>query len=328
MASFFFRESVAISPEQTIKKWIIFEKTFHRLKQKKIILLISLLAINAICHAQINEGLIELGKTYRQYMFRNNAPAEVSAGLDKYSGTALGFVADFTRETTRENNSLLTEKFLSRPGDSTLKYVYIIRQINYNVRKEDPEDNRSLVEKLLNKDVPVNELVDCYYEILFTGCGNKNKPFDLSGVNFDLKKYHFNNDTEQGIFFLQAMRLCGTLIWGYMNVVKPPNYNEAMKYIEKYPKFNSAPYYQYLDLNFPDFKMKIESEKKAQSYKEYYIDKYYETLIYHLQCLQQDESNKEKINDLILGSILKEEMYYKYSKQEKALKNLFTTYKK
>jgi hypothetical protein len=260
-------------------------------------------------------------------MFRNNPPDKVLGSLDKYDNTELAFVADFIQETIRQSSNILSDKFLNRPTDKDLKQIYIVRQINFNVRKENPIDNNELIETLNKKDITTQELVDNYYSMVFAAYGNKVDPYDLSKTDFQLNNYGLKDDTEKGIFFLESMRLNGLLIFGYMNIVKPPNYSKALEYINKYPKYNSSPYYQFIDLNFPDFKINIESETKQQSYKEYYIDKYYETLLSHLDCLRE-AGEKEKIYDLVLGSLLKEEIYYKYSKKEKDIKKLLTKYKK
>ena len=115
-------------------------------------------------------------------------------------------------------------------------------------------------------------------------------------------------------------------IWGYMNIVRPPNYKAAMNNIRKFPRFNGQPYYQYLDLNFPDFNMEIIKEKGQMSYKEYYIDKYLNTLIYHYLCLSQKKKFEDQKMDLVLGSILRDKQYYKYSKNYKEqLEGLFKT---
>lgn len=294
---------------------------------KRIVLATLILSLGQIAWGQINDGLIDLGKTYRQFMFRNSPPETVLGSLDKYDNTELSFVGDFIQETIKPNNNILTEKYLKRPSDKDLQLIYIIREINYNVRKEKPVDNVKLIEKLMKKDIVTQELVDAYYSMVFTAYGNKVNPYDLSAVDFQLNNYGLKDDTEKGIFFLQSMRLNGMLIFGYMNIVKPPKYAKAMEFINKYPKYNGIPYFQFLDLNFPDFTMNIESETKEQSYKEYYIDKYYETLLSHLDCLRETGS-KDKIYDLVLGSILKEEIYYKYSKREKDIKKLLTEYKR
>jgi hypothetical protein len=294
---------------------------------KKILLTTIILSLGQITWGQVNDGLIELGKSYRQFMFRNNPPDNVLNSLDKYDNTELAFVADFIQETIRPSSNILSDKFLNRPTDKDLKQIYFVRQINFNVRKENPIDNNKLIESLNKKEISTQELVDNYYSIVFAAYGNKVNPYDLSKTDFQLNNYGLKDDTEKAIFFLESMRLNGLLIFGYMNIVKPPNYSKALEFINKYPKYNGSPYYQFLDLNFPDFKINIESETKQESYKEYYIDKYYETLLSHLDCLREAEE-KDKIYDLVLGSLLKEEIYYKYSKREKEIKKLLTKYKK
>jgi hypothetical protein len=296
---------------------------------KKFICFIGMITLfTQFSFSQVNEGLIELGKAYRQFMFRNNPPAEFLKGLEKFDATDLAYPAKFIREAIRENNSLLTIDYLERPEDKDLKYLYIIVHINYNIREDKPRDNNELIKELSEKNILVQDLVDNYYSMLISCYGNKVRPFDMSAVNFDLNAYGLKDDTEKAIFFLEVMRQCGTQIWGYINIAKPPKYGLAMEYINKYPKFNFLPYYQFLDLNFPDFKINIESQSKVQSYKEYYIDKYYETLINHLTCMNETNQDKEKIYNLTLGSILKEENLYKYSKNEKQLKKLFKEVKR
>ena len=294
---------------------------------RKIVLTTLLLSIGQITWGQVNDGLIELGKSYRQFMFRNNPPENVLGPLDKYDNTELAFVADFIQETIRPSSNILSDKFLNRPDDKDLKQIYIVRQINLNVRKENPVDNNQLIETLNKKEITTQELVDNYYSMVFAAYGNKVDPYDLSTTDFQLNNYGLKDYTEKGIFFLESMRLNGLLIFGYMNIVKPPNYSKALGFINTYPKYNGSPYYQFIDLNFPDFKINIESETKQQSYKEYYIDKYYETLLSHLDCLRE-AGEKDRIYDLVLGSLLKEEIYYKYSKREKDIKKLLTKYKK
>src|SRR5690606_34762970 len=103
------------------------------------------------------------------------------------------------------------------------------------------------------------------------------------------------------------------------------NYKAALQYIDKFPKFNGQPYFQYLDFGFPDFEMEIIKDKGLESYKSHYINKFYDTLLSHLICLNQKKKQKEAKKDLVLGSILKEKNYYKYSKKKEVLESLFTT---
>jgi len=295
------------------------------MKKGILLALITLISFTGIKANDLNNDLVELSKIYRNFMFRNSPNESTFEQLKEIKSSELAVSTKFIKETISNNNKLTTEEFLKIPDEQSMKFIYIIRRINWNIREENPKDNNELILELSDKSIPRYELIDSYYDMLFSGIGNKNRPFDLSAVNFKMSKYDLKDDTEKGIFFLKAMDLCGTSIWGYMNVVKPPNYKKAMEYIEKYPKFNGQPYYQYLDFGFTDFNMKIVKDKGEESYKSYYINKYYDTLLSHLACLSQKKKQKEARTNLLLGSILKEENYYKYSKQKTVLDSLFTT---
>ena len=297
---------------------------------KRITLTIFGLYLTVFSFGQTNntQRLIELGKAYKNFMFKNEPDKNFLKDLKTNVPENLKVATDFIVQTITTNNKLLTQTFLERPTNQVLKQIYIIREINLNLREENQIDNGYLIDSLTIQNIPVYELVNCYYGMLFTAVGNKNQPFDLSKVDFKMKNYNLADDTEKGIFFLRCMNLCGTLIWGYINIAKPVNTQKALEFIEKYPKFNGQPYYQYNDFYFTDFEMVIVKDKGLQSYKSYYLDKYYETLLNHLLCLNKENRTQKEKNDLLLGSILKEKNLYKYSKQKEILEGLFTEIEK
>ena len=211
---------------------------------------------------------------------------------------------------------------------TVLKQIFIIQEINQNFRRENQIDNNKLIDSLQSKEIPTYELVDNYYDMLFTAVGNKNQPFNFSKNDFKLNSYNLKDETEKVFFFLKCMGYCGTSIWGYINIPKPPNTKTAMEYINKYPKFNGQPYYQYTDFYFKDFEMIIITDNGKESYKGYYINKYYETLLNHLFCLIKEESTEKEKNDLLLGSILKESNLYKYTKLKDTLEEIFEARKR
>lgn len=295
----------------------------------KAILTLLNVFITILCFSQATENnkLIELAKGYKDFMFRNEPPKNFVKELELNLPANLKTTSDFILQTIISDNDLLKQQYLVLPDTSTLKSIYIIRNINFNLREENPVDNNKLIDSLRSSYISKYELIDCYYSILFASVGNKNKPFNFSKIDFTLKEYNLTNDTEKGIFFLECMSYCGTEIWGYMNIVKPANTKEALEYIRKYPKFNGLKYYQYTDLNFPDFEIKIIKDKGKQSYKAYYINKYYELLLSHLICLKREGKKEKDINDLLLGSILKDRIFYKYTKHKETLENIFTEQK-
>lgn len=270
-----------------------------------------------------NNKLIELGKAYKDFIFRNEPPKHFVKELEANIPENLKIVTDFIGQTITTDNDLLKKKYLTLPDNQSLKYIYIVRSVNHNIREENQIDNNKLIDSLKTAVIPKNELVNGYYSMLFTSVGNKIKPFDFSGVDFKLKDYNLTNETEKGIFFLQCMDYCGKTIWGYMNVVKPANTDKSYCNIKKFPKFNGLKYYQFTDLNFPDFEMSIIKDKGKQSYKGYYIDKYYDLLLSHLICLNKEGAKEEEINDLLLDSLLKANNLYKYTKHKETLENIF-----
>jgi hypothetical protein len=275
-----------------------------------------------------NEKMIELGKTYKDFMFRNEPTKDILKEIKSTLPENLKVAAEFITQSITTNNKLLTQSHLSRPDNNTLKQIYIIRAINLNLREENYIDNNKLIDSLKNKDIPTYELVDNYYGMIFTSVGNKNQPFDLSKTDFKMKEYNFKDDTEKGIMFLRCMDYCGKTIWGFMNVVKPPNTTKANDNIKKFPKFNGQPYYQYTDFYFTDFEMNIVKDKGIQGYKSYYVDKFYELLLSHLICLNKEVGSEKEKNDLLLGSILKEKNLYKYTKYKETLEGIFKEQKR
>jgi len=274
-----------------------------------------------------NSKLIELGKTYNDFMFRNTPTKDILKEINSNIPENLKTTSSFIVESITSKNKLLTQPFLQRPDDVTLKQIYIVREINFNLQEENQIDNNKLIDSLSNVNIPTYELVDNYYDMLFTSVGNKNQPFDFSKIDFKLKDYNFKDETEQGIFYLIGMKYCNTVIWGYMNIVKPANTKKALEHIKKYPKFNGLPYYQYHDFYFKDFEMIINTENGLQSYKSYYLDKYFETLIFHFICLKKENKSEKEINDLLLGSILKEHNLYKYTSYKETLEEVFKVQK-
>jgi len=268
-------------------------------------------------------ALIELGRAYKDYMFAGEADKKFLKSFNKQFPKSLKTEANFIQETITTNNDILNEDFLQLPEESVLKNIYIIREINLLLREESEVSPTELVDSLEKSKIPRYELIDNYYDILFTAYGNKNKPFDFSGVNFQINDLGLADETEKGIFFLKCIDLCAVNIWGYMNVVKPPNTAKALEYIKKYPNINGKPYYQFTDLYFKDFEMVINKDDGKESYKSYYLNKYYELLLSHLISLDREGGSQEEIRDLLLSSIMKDESLYKYTEYKETLESIF-----
>ena len=270
-----------------------------------------------------NLKLFDLGKAHKEFWSRKEPPKEVFENLKKDLPENLKMTTDFIVQTITTKNNLLSNEFLTLPDERTLKYIYIIRDIHNNLVEENQIDYNKLIDTLLNKSIPRFELVDNYYGILIGAFGNKNLPFDLSNIDFKLQDFNLSNETENGIFFLRWIELCCKVIHGYMYFYNPPKLQEVYNNIILFPRFNGKPYYLYCDLDFPDFKIKRLYYLEPQSYKEYYINKYYEVLLAHFRSLDIITKFEKEKNDLLYGSILKRKELYKYTRHKDIIEGIF-----
>lgn len=292
---------------------------------KHLIIWIALITISISSSAQniSNSDIIELGKHYSSFMFFNSPPKSTLKELGKAYPESMKGALEFIKEATKSKNKLLTSKYLRLPDTTTLRIVFMIDALHQNPHKKKQVEPNKLLDSIKTLDVPFHELVDEYYSTLFTSVGNKNKPFNLSKVNFKMNEYNLTSDRLKGIFYLRCMDLCGTQIFGFMNIPNPPNTSKAFKYIKKFPSFNGLKYYQYTDLYFEDFEMEIFNDKGLQSYKDQFIDALYSTLLNHLICLDKEGKGEKEIRELLLGSILKDHALYKHTKHRKTLEKIF-----
>jgi len=281
---------------------------------KQFLTVLLLLVVVTAGHSQtLNDELIKLAKIYRNFHFSNDPPKEAVDQLNSIKSEGLNTSKEFISELIKRNNKVATQRFLARPDSITIKHLFTIRSINWNMHEADPMDNHALIDSLNRFPASTYEQLACYYGMLFVSIGNKNTPLNMSDINFSIETYGLKDDVEKGIFFLKGMETFGMMIWGFMNVVKPPNYEKALSVINNYPKYNAQPYYQFQDLNFQDFNLTIDKRRGKESFKKYYINKYLNTLLYHSASLGQKKKTKSEQQNVMLGSIMKNESYYKYS---------------
>lgn len=296
--------------------------------KKSFFLFILLTVVISVIASQEDQGkLIKLGKAYNNFMFVNNPTDDYVKDLKVSTSEDMSTTAEFIIQTIIPKTNIIDKDYLTLPNEQVLKNIYIIRSVNYNIHAKEPITHEHLVDSLTNTTIQRNEMIDAYYGMIFASYGNKVKPFNMSKINFTIDDYKLQNDTEKGIFFFRCMEFCGKQIWGLINIAKPMNTKGAYKNIKKYPKFDGLKYYQYNDFNFPDFEMVIYTNRGQESYKSYFVDKYYEVLLNHLLCLKKENRPEKGYHELLLGSILRDKDLYKYSKNKDLLNSLFTEIK-
>lgn len=292
---------------------------------KYILLLVTSVYFNfhGLTQQDLNtDHILELSSYYSSYMFGSSeVPKDVVAQLGTQHEENLVRSASFVKEVTKPNNKILSVQFLKLPDTTTLKVVYIIDALHQNPHLKNPKDPKALVDSLKLVNIPYFLLVDQYYQTVFTSVGNKNRPFDLSKYNFQMAQLGLNSSLLKGVFFLRCMDMCVSQIFGYMNIVKPPNTQKALSYIEKFPKFNGQKYYQYADFQFDDFEMQIFNDKEPESYKRYFINQYYTVMMSHAVCLKKEKS-VEDFQAFFGESTLKEESLWKFTDYEEILRSI------
>jgi len=68
--------------------------------------------------------------------------------------------------------------------------------------------------------------------------------------------------------------------------------------------------------------MELFNDKGLQSYKDYFINKLFETLMNHAVCLKS-ESSQDKVQDLLMKSELKNKTLWKHTELQDVLSTIF-----
>src|ERR1017187_10982579 len=84
--------------------------------------------------------LIDFGKAYKDFMFRNVPPKEFITNLEANIPENLVPTCHFIVQCISTDNRLLKPEFLSLPDSGSLKYIYIVHAINLNIREENQKD--------------------------------------------------------------------------------------------------------------------------------------------------------------------------------------------
>jgi len=259
---------------------------------KSNVLLISIIfSINTSNYAQIeNEDLILLATAFHKYHSTYKVNRKTLKEISKIESEELKEEKDFFSEIIKPKNEIYKIKFVNKPDSSTLKTIFIIRAINHNMFADNPKPHETIIKEIKFQKVEYLELLAAYYDLIFGLLVNKHDDLDLSKINYEINKLGFEIKEEKAVFFLTTMERMGSNIWGYMNIPVPTDYENALKEINRFPKFNGEVYYKYSNFAFKDFKLTIDIRRPKENFKDYYLEKYYEIMKYHLMCL--DIQNK------------------------------------
>jgi hypothetical protein len=285
------------------------------MKYKQIILsiFIGITSFNSLSQSSDNERIIELSNFYGKYLMGSSPDKKELNSFGSDYPDKFNFITEFAKETTKSNNLLLTDKFLTLPDTFSLRLVYIFDALYQNPHKKVKYKPEILVDSLLSADIEKIELIDEYYSTIFTSIGNKNRPFDLTNVDIDLNKYIQNDSIGQAILFLRCMETCGKFIKGYMSIADEKSLKAALKDLKKYPSFNGKPYYCFNAFPKTDILLEMYNDRGKESYYNNLLGSYYLVLYSHLICISNLTTNQTDINNLWSQSILSNSEYYQYA---------------
>jgi hypothetical protein len=294
----------------------------------KTLLCAAISAVSFALTAQVKLGdkdIKNLTALAGYYADNNNANNDgFDAEVKKFSSGKLVNIVQVLTVLDGTDKKLLTPKYLSRPANDELQLWYAMDKLRYhkNIDTLNTRTNEQVVRQALAEKVDERMLVDNYYRSLNGGIGFLFNEANLSDVNIEIDKLGLKNDTEKGIFFLNAT---SGLITRFRVLNHMQNPDKLMEFAAKLPKFNGAPYYKYTAFGFEDFEYANDAE--AGTYKTMNMKGYYTDLACHFMAASEKE-DVPLVKDIYFNSILYMPEFFKYSEMAESLQQVYENAKK
>lgn len=263
-------------------------------------------------------NLIRISELYSQNT--NARGPEFAKSVDSLRTPKLNNIADALIEVGKGEKTILTNKYLERPGNEELYLWYVIREIHYNLVSETKtkKPNTEVAKEVLSQKIDERWLLDNYYYRIRGGIATLFNVADLSKTDINIEVLGFKNQTEKSIFYLSIM---DALVGGRFKVLQMLKKNDKiLSFSEKLPMFNGKKYYYYTNLDFEDFEWTGYEESK--SYSEVNIGNLYSILIAQFTATAQLKG-KADAQEIYFNSILHQPKYFKYSPIKNELEVLF-----
>lgn len=290
--------------------------------KKIIVIFLSLISFISFSQVKLNEkelkNLIGLGELYSKNP--NATGKEFAKSVDSLRTEKLDNICDVLIEVGKGEETIFTNKFLSRPNNEELILWYVIREIHYNQvsKTKAKRQNIEVANEVLTQNIDERWLLDNYYYRIHGGIATLFNQSDLSKINIDIEKLGFKNETEKSIFFFSMI---DAMIGGRFKVLQMLKKNDKIiEFSEKLPTFNGKKYFYNVNLDFQDFNWIGFEETK--SYSEVNFGNLYTTVIAQFSAVSQLKS-KSEAQEIYFNSILHEPKYFKYSNAKEDLQMFF-----
>jgi hypothetical protein len=209
------------------------------------------------CTSQVSQSdLIQLAKIYKEYHAWNTPDSSVFEQIEEIKSKGLENEKHFIAEVIKINNDILNKRFLSKPDTSTLKNIYLIRQLTRNMYADKPLKHSKVISQTNWDSINYIELLANYYDIIFGFMVNKHEDLNLNGVNFDFEELGFNTQIEKEVFFFTSFNCVVYInyVWIPRHDAVDDDFKKAMIGFSRLPTYNRMPYYLFQNLEVAEFR--------------------------------------------------------------------------
>jgi len=210
--------------------------------------------------------------------------------FEKENSPKFDFLKSFKDQLKIKDESILSEKFMTKPSKNNLLAHYLNRKLSWNsVNLFGPKlSTREVIGKELATPPSEEEMLAFYYSTIFIHILNNQRNISPYEINLDFRKLGLN-EKEGIIMFLSAMRHLGSQISSYSE--KPENCWRQMEFIKKIPKFNGVTFDKFELKEFEDFKLTVDKRYPKMSFKERYLPEFEKAKIGYKKCMEIENKN-------------------------------------
>ncbi len=223
-------------------------------------------------HSPYPQGkeVVSLAGIYLKYLNKGVVEKEnVAKELNAINQPEIDFLKSFVKNTTTQSSNLLTDEFLKRPDNETLKEVYALRHVTWNSMSVNGV-TEAVLDTFDFNTVSESDLLVAYYRIIFESLTRSRTQInDYSKYNVDINKLGLKNDQEKAIVFYTGANAFANKYNYYMYSVQN-DCNKGKKMHRSFPKYRKV---QWLTAQVPaysDFTFKYSNNLPNASFTKIY----------------------------------------------------------
>ena len=217
--------------------------------------------------------VVSLAGIFLTYMNKGVVEKEnVAKELSAYNQPELDFLKSFVNNTCTQSENLLTDKFLKRPDNETLKNIYALRHVTWNSMSVTGV-SEAVLDTFDFNTVSEADLLTAYYRIIFESLTrNRTNIVDYSKYNIDINKLGLKNDQEKAIVFHTGAHAFANKYNYYMYSVQ----NDCAKgkqILKSFPSYRNG---QWINAEPPatrDFKFTYSNNMKDASFTDIFTQR-------------------------------------------------------